>query len=285
MNRLRGWIARNELKIALWMMFLLTWSIELGYASRLPIRIPFPVYLLVGYGFGFSAILITGITQGKKAIIALLRRFLIWRVGWKWYLAALAIYPMVFLAAALLNSLITNQPLDFSQVFARQILPAKANLAALVLPFFFFDALTNGEEIGWRGYVLPRLQARRGALAASLSIGLIWGFWHLPKYLDASFQVFALFMVKTMIDSVLYTWLYNNTGGSLLLTTLLHAAGNTAGVFLPVRFAGPGGDVNLLVLLVALELVAALGVIAATGSQRLSRKAAKQVHPGRPVAA
>lgn len=285
MKRLRGWFAQNDLKIALWMMFLLTWTIELGYAGRLPVGVAFPVYLLLGYGFGISAILMTGITQGRKAIGALLKRFLIWRVGWVWYLAALAIYPAVFLSAALLNSLISGQPLDFSQVFARQILPVKGSLAALILPFFLFDALTNGEEIGWRGYVLPRLQARRGALAASLILGLIWGFWHLPKYLDVPIQVFALFMVKTMIDSLLYTWLYNNTGGSLLLTTLLHAAGNTAGVFLPVRFAGAGGDVNVLVILVALELVVALGIVAATGSQRLSRKAVKQVHPGRPVAA
>jgi len=94
--------------------------------------------------------------------------------------------------------------------------------------------VTNGEEIGWRGYVLPRLQAKHTALAASLILGVIWGFWHLPKFLSHWNTVsFAWFMVHTLAGSVLYTWMYNGTKGSLLLVTLFHASANTAGMFVP----------------------------------------------------
>ena len=106
----------------------------------------------------------------------------------------------------------------------------------------------NGEEVGWRGYVLPRLQAKYNALVSSLIVGVIWGLWHIPKFLaPGNTSPFGWFMIKVIADAVLYTWLYNNTKGSLLLATLFHAAGNTAGVFLPVTTTVTGNNVNTLI--------------------------------------
>ena len=69
--------------------------------------------------------------------------------------------------------------------------------------------------------MLPRLQAKHSALASSLILGLVWGFWHLPKYLAPDYSgSFALNMVKFLTEAILYTWLFNNTRGSLLLTTV-----------------------------------------------------------------
>jgi membrane protease YdiL (CAAX protease family) len=144
---------------------------------------------------------------------------------------------------------------------AYDIFGASANLPVLVIPFFVIDFLTNGEEMGWRGYVLPRLQAQHSALVSSLIVGAIWGFWHLPRFLAPdNTGSFLLMIVKTLADAVIYTWLYNNTRGSLLLTTILHAAGNTAGVLLPMANTLSGANMEVYITAIVLLIIAAVTV-------------------------
>ena len=220
----------------------------------------------------------TWLTLGKEGVIALLKRFLIWRVGWKWYLVAFLLYPAIMVSAVLLNAALSYTPIDFREVFAHKIFGPSANLLVFIVPFFLFDAIANGEEIGWRGYVLPRLQAKHNALVSSLILGVIWGFWHFPKFLaPGNDSSFALFMVKVMADAILYTWLFNNTKGSLLLTTLFHASGNTAGVFLPIVNTVTGSNTSTLILQVLLQIAVAIVVVMIAGSERLSRTGSVQV--------
>ena len=93
-----------------------------------------------------------------------------------------------------------------------------------------FPGSALGEELGWRGFVLPRMQARHSALKASLLIGILWGPWHLPLWLTGTeshpISLYPAFVVAVIASSVFYTWLYNNTGGSLLIVVLYHAASN-----------------------------------------------------------
>jgi membrane protease YdiL (CAAX protease family) len=140
------------------------------------------------------------------------------------------------------------------------------------------DFIANGEEIGWRGYVLPRLQAKYGALTSALILGVIWGFWHLPKYLTHWDTVaFAWFMVHTTMVSVLYTWLYNGTKGSLLLVTLFHAASNATGVFMPMANTVSSGNMGAYIIFILLEMAAAIIIVIVTGPERLSRTEPMQV--------
>lgn len=169
-------------------------------------------------------------------------------------------------------------PIDFNTVMAHKIFGASADLLLFIVPFFFFDALTNGEELAWRGYVLPRLQAKHSALVVSLILGVIWGFWHFPRYLaPGNTAPFSWSMLKVLADAILYTWLYNNTGGSLLLVTILHAAGNTAGAFLPMANTMSGENLGTLLVVIALEFVIAAIVTIYAGSERLSRTEPKQM--------
>ena len=93
----------------------------------------------------------------------------------------------------------------------------------------------NGEEIGWRGYALPRLQNRYQALYSALVLGLVWAVWHIAIYVTRMNPVvFAWYIVGVIAKSVLITWAYNGSQGSLLLAALYHAAWNTAGIFLPI---------------------------------------------------
>ena len=150
--------------------------------------------------------------------------------------------------------------------------------AAIFLGFSIFPGSALGEEIGWRGYALPRLQARRSALSASLIIGPIWALWHLPLWLTGAPGrtpiLYAAFVVSAFALSVLLTWVYNSTGGSLLLVVLLHATIN-----LPIRllYDSLGSRVTVPVLLYfGLTVVAAIVVVIVAGPKHLSRKHRKQ---------
>lgn len=281
MNQMTAFLKHHSLVIGIVLMFALTWPIDLANSGILPFKVPFLVYLTLGYGFIFASLLMTGLTLGKEGLVTLLKRFLLWRVGWKWYLALL-IMPVLILAGVLLNAALTQTPLDFSTAYAHKIFGPSANLLVFVIPFFLVDALTNGEEIGWRGYVLPRLQARHSALTSALLLGVVWAFWHLPKFLSHWDTVtFAWYIVDTTAKSVLLTWLYNNTKGSLLLTTLCHAAWNTAGVFLPTATTVTNANSGAFIITVLLEVLVMVVIIVLAGPQRLSRTESVQVQASR----
>jgi membrane protease YdiL (CAAX protease family) len=278
MNTVTAFLKRHSLAMGLLLMFAFTWPIDLANSGLMPFQFPFLVYLFLGWGIVFAALLMTWLTLGRSGVISLLKRYLLWRVGWRWYLAAFFLLPILILGGVYINAALTGVPPDYSSVMAYKIFGASANLPLLVVPWFLYEIVTNGEEIGWRGYVLPRLQAKYTALAASLILGVIWGFWHLPKFLSHWNTVsFAWFMVHTLAGSVLYTWMYNGTRGSLLLVTLFHASANTAGMFVPMANTVSNENMGTYVIYVLLEVLAALIVVLVTGPERLSRTQAKQV--------
>jgi uncharacterized protein len=278
MKQLTSFLKRYSLICGIVLMFLLTWPIDLANSGVLPLHFPFIVYLFLGWGFVFAALIMTGLTLGKTGVVTLLKRYLLWRVGWKWYLVAFLLAPAIFISAVWLNAALTQQPVDFSTIMAHKIFGSPANLAVFILPFFLVDLFSNGEEIGWRGYVLPRLQAKYSALTATLILGVIWSFWHLPKFLSHwNTLSFAWFTLQTMAFAVVLTWLYNNTRGSLLLTGLCHASANTAGLFLPMASTASGNNMNAYITIVLIEVVVAIAITVIAGPERLSRREPKQV--------
>jgi membrane protease YdiL (CAAX protease family) len=280
MNQTISLLKRHSLLIGIVLMFLLTWPIELSSSSILPFRVPFIVALLVGYGITFAALLMTGLTLGKDGLIALLKRFLIWRVRWKWYLAAFLLQPALIALGVYGNAALTGTAPDFSTVMAHKIFGGSANLWLFVLPFFLVDFITNGEEMGWRGYVLPRLQAKYNALISTLILGVIWGLWHLPKFLSHwSILSFGWFMLHILASSVILTWLYSSTRGSLLLVTIMHASANTAGVFFPTAGTVSSENMGAYIGYVLCQVIVALIVIALTGPEHLSRQAETNMKP------
>jgi uncharacterized protein len=278
MKKTTDFLKRHPLVIGILLMFALTWPIDLANSGILPIQFPFIVYLFLGWGFVFAAAIMTGLTLGRDGVVTLLKRYLQWRVGWRWYLAAFLLPPALIALAVYIHAAFTGTSPDFSTVIAYKIFGESAYLPLFILPFFLIDLIANGEEIGWRGYVLPRLQAKHGALTSTLILGVIWGFWHLPKFLSHWNTVtFAWFMAHTIVVAVLYTWLYNGTKGSLLLAALFHAGSNTAGVFMPMANTVSSENMGEYIIYVLLEVVTAVIIILATGPERLSRTAPKQV--------
>jgi membrane protease YdiL (CAAX protease family) len=277
---LSDFIKRHDLLLGIFLMFALTWPIDLALAAEsrgmLPFNIPFAIAMSVGYGFVAASLIMTGLTKGKSGIFALLRRYLIWRVGMGWYLVALGLYPLIYLVAIGLHILLGGQTPDITDSMAYQLFGPATSLL-FVIPFLLFNMLVNGEEIGWRGYVLPRLQWRYNALVSSLIIGVIWTTWHIPKFLVAGYDTpLGWYLLMTMARAVLFTWVYNGTGGSLLLVTIFHAAINTAYVFLPVAPHGVGQE-QIYMIAVVTECIVALVVTLVAGPSKLSRTLPPQV--------
>lgn len=118
----------------------------------------------------------------------------------------------------------------------------------------------------WRGYALSRLLARHNALTASLILGPVWAAWHLPKFTlagtvgSAHAYPFWVFVVQTTAFTVLITWAYVHTRGSLLIATLFHAASNTAALCLPIIARG-----RAMFIMAGLECLLALAIVFVTG--------------------
>ncbi len=277
MNRFRSVCQRHSLVIGILLMFLFTWPIDLSNSGLMPFKVPFILYLFLGWGFILAAVLMTWLTLGGVAVGQLLRRYLKWRIHWTWYLALL-LMPAAAILGVFLNAALTGVPADFSKVMADQLRPPGFSRLAFILPFFLTDLISNGEEIGWRGYVLPRLQAKHTVLAASLMTGVIWGLWHIPKFLTHwDWAYFALFMLDTIAKAVFLAWIYNGTGGSLLLVAMAHAAWNTTGIFIPVASTVSAENLGALAMRVVVEIIFVGVIVVSAGLAALPQTTPKQV--------
>jgi membrane protease YdiL (CAAX protease family) len=273
-----GLLQRHAVLFGFVLMFVCTWPIDLwaaaGSHGLVSVTIPPFLPILVGYGFVIAALTMTVIVDGRAGVGALLRRYLVWRFGLLWYAVVLLGPFAVDLAGIGIDVLLHGTVPAFDEPFIFRIVGPSLGLVVALPVFFVFDALTNGEEIGWRGYALPRLQARHSALVASLVIGVVWAVWHYPKFLnagnDAHHYPFWLFLLGIVANAIIYTWVFNSTGGSLLAVTLLHAGVNTSVLCLPVLPAVTG-DNSVTVITIILRCVIAVAIVAIAGPARLTR--------------
>jgi membrane protease YdiL (CAAX protease family) len=197
---------------------------------------PRPVYPPFTLVSGFLAFLgtfapslvalgITARSEGRAGVRALLRPMFQWEVGARWYLFAIAYLPAIKLSVALAHRVITGAWPRFG------VEPWFLITAAILIS----TPVQGGEEVGWRGYALPRLAERLGYARASVVLGLIWSTWHLPIFFipgaDKYGQSFPVWTLQVVGLSIAITWLYAHTKGSLLLTMLMHSAVNqTVGI-------------------------------------------------------
>jgi len=248
--------------------YALAWWIWILYAFG--ITFLGPIFAL---GPFLAAIIVTALTGGKAGLKALLIRMVRWRVGLGWYAVALLLPVAVYLFAVSLNILFG----------ARASTAEQFGSWYLIFPLFAYSLLfplsgAFGEELGWRGYALPRVQTRLWALSAALVIGVIQTAWHLPLFMiDRSTSPVPL-IVGYMGLGILATWVFNNTRGSVLMTMLLHASFNTNAGFFGQMFAG-ADLVRMGWLLAAGWCVAAIVVVVMAGPNHLSRKHRKQEEP------
>lgn len=252
--------------------FVLSWAIwiplTLSHYAVWPLTIPEGVSAIVRLlGVlmpGVAAVLLTSRAGGGSAVKRLLSRFAIWRVGWRWWAAAILVQPVLLgLTALIHNSLGADDP----------IRPVPfAGWGTLIANFIFLTLASLGEETGWRGVALPGLQARRSAVASSLVLGLVWATWHLPFWIllgtteQFGLGYYALNYLGFVPLTFFVTWFFNHSRGSLLLPVVFHVVFNMVNVaWLPVTSSVPG-----YMLLIAAEWLVALLLV-------------RRMEPGSPV--
>ncbi len=161
---------------------------------------------------GFTMAAVTGGFTHVKSLLAATFR---WKVNPIWYVAAIGLPFATQLVSVLLN------PLFGSALPAWGNIPPIMEILPMVALFAIFSG-PLGEEIGWRGFALPKLLETHSALAASLILGSVWAVWHLPLILVGDFTAYGSIM--PVIAAIVFTWVFQNSRGSVLLAILMHAS-------------------------------------------------------------
>jgi uncharacterized protein len=204
---------------------------------RSPIGVSASIVIACFVGPFLSAFIMTGITEGRAGIGRLLRRFVLWQVGLGWYLLALIGVP----AIAVLGAIVLPGGLASFQGLTSLVPP----MPWLILIVYVLFHGPLGEEPGWRGFALPRLQQLHGPLVGSLILGPLWALWHLPMFwvpawnLPPTLLNIVLFVISAIAFTIVMTWVFNNTKGSLLIAILVHATFDTTFVILNLLFPAP----------------------------------------------
>ena len=209
-------------------------------------------------GPAIAAFVVTALVWGGEAVRDLFARMGHWRMPLRWWSATFS--PLAFVAVALAVAAATDTLPSWSD-FGRY-----SGLSAIgVVPVAVIVVLTTfGEETGWRGFALPLLQRRYGALAAALLVTPIWALWHLPYFFTVTtYRGFAPvgyvgFVFGLGCGSIVLTWLYNGTGGSILACAIWHGLYNletgTAAATSTIQAVTTACVYVLAFLLVGLEL-------------------------------
>jgi uncharacterized protein len=207
-----SWI-RNHRIIAFFVLaYAFSWWVMPLYALGLW---PDPEFMPIGPLA--AAVVVIALAEGKAGFRDLGTRIVRWRVPWYWYAVALGLPLAVRFLMALINVRQGGAPA-----------PAWPELAWGAFAMAFLVRLVNpmdgplGEEPGWRGFAVPRLQERRSPLVSAVILGILAAGWHLPLILIGDLGVVGL--VGTFAITIVYVWLFNHARGSVLLTLLFHSA-------------------------------------------------------------
>lgn len=205
-------------------------------------------------GTVIAAIVAQAYESGKTGLRGLWQRSTHWRVGWRWYGIMLGILSIIFLPMVIYG--LVKAPIPT----AGQV----STVLMMFVPMFLYTFLASGmEEPGWRGYLLPSLQARMSAKRASVIVAIVWGIWHWPVFLPIYMNTLsslggvpqaiitiltqlALYTVGSMMsEALIYTWLYNRTG-SAFLCILYHVVHNNAATYMLMLFPNIGPMIPML---------------------------------------
>jgi membrane protease YdiL (CAAX protease family) len=211
----------------------------------------FPLFALIGfigaYGPSITAIIISKICKGPGSIKKLLKKTLLWKVQIKWYFFIL-IAPVVILTISVIGGSIL---LGFS--------PGGIDVLAGLKVFFPYILVAlpfgpMGEELGWRGYLLPELLKKHTPIVSSLILGVIWTFWHIASFgypgaaIPSVFEVNAwtifLYLGNIVGATFLFTFIYLKTKGSVLVAILFHAAFNASSTIVYTAFPSLASNVS-----------------------------------------
>ncbi len=252
----RNWAARHDLVLYFVLAYLLSWALW-------PLVILNPTSSpLVPFGPLIAAVIVALLAGGRHELWALLRQLGRWRVHPLWYVIAL-LGPFVLAGLTAALAVAAGAPVRGTGDYTNWRAITFLFLSTVIIVGLF-------EEVGWRGFALPRLQLRLNAIWAALVLGVLWALWHLPELIsDPTGQRPPVqFLLWALALSVIFSWLYNSTNGSLPIVIICHAAIDTAGRFMLPEFVGDGYQL-VWWFMVALYVLVAVIVILVAGPKRL----------------
>ena len=215
-----------------------------------------PVFLLGVFAPAIVSLALTARAEGGEGVRRLVARIGRWQVDGRLYLFAVGYMAALRLTAALIQRAATGAWPRFGDT------PLLLMLGALLVSTW----VQAGEEIGWRGYALPRLAKHIGLSAASMILGVLWASWHLPlffmQHTDSLGQSFPLYLTYVVALSVAMAWLYWKSDGSLLLVMLMHGANNQTRNIVPSAVPSAADALTLSTYLPAWLTVTLLWVAA-----------------------
>jgi uncharacterized protein len=262
--------------------FAFTWALWVPAALEargLISPLPVPATFLGAFGPLVAAVVVTALESGRAGLRSLLDRIVRWRVAPVWYGVAILGPIVLMLAAIALHVVLGGQSPSLGLLIGA--LPT-----LLIYIVYMMLTVALGEEVGWRGYALPALQARYSALIASLILGVMWALWHLPVFFNPdtfySNLPFGLWLAYLIPFAVLITWVFNSAGGSVLMAMFFHAVLNASGELwktIPEYSVKPSTAAEAVAVNVHTNFmgaiilwVSAIVVVLVYGSRNLSRR-------------
>jgi membrane protease YdiL (CAAX protease family) len=240
-GKVRSWIDRHRLVSFLVITYSFTWSVQAAILAT-GMEPTWTLSILIGFGaFGPPVGAGVVVWASGGSLRKWLSQVVRWRIGARWWAAAIFL-PLLILAVGSALFVAFGGPIDLESF----------PFVGVYIFVMAWGIVWGGgqEELGWRGFMLPLLQEKYSALVSSLIVGVAWAFWHLPLLLNAntthggwSLSQQAIWMVTILTGSVLWTWMYNSTEGSVLAVAVFHAGINAMGVFHPadMEALAPGG--------------------------------------------
>jgi CAAX protease family protein len=246
----RNTLRRYDPLVFFLMTLALTWVVWIPRAMGFPVGVVGRLWTWIP---AITALVCAALLYGRAGVRDLGRRLVRWRVQWWWYPVVL-VGPLVFSLIAAGIAMLLGQPWPAVRPVALTLsVPA---LALTFLILMITDGL--GEELGWRGYLLPRLLSRYRAIPASLILGLGWWLWHLPLIWTAGAaiedQPLWLLLADLLAKSLIFTYVFLGTQGSVLFAIMLHASTN---LFVVLPAVGPDGAMTLPLVALVLKVVLA----------------------------
>ncbi|MFL0249287.1 CPBP family intramembrane glutamic endopeptidase [Clostridium neuense] len=230
---IKGYIKNHEIISFIFLTFLFSWIIwGILYCSSIDIvnnviyKSHMSIFICLGaFAPSSMSIILTGFLYKKKGLKALLTRLTKWRYNLIYYLIAVFYWiASLYISYLICKFFGSKGEITFTNVKTYYILEGFMITLLLGGPL--------GEEIGWRGFLLPRLQKKLNPFYSSIVLGIIWSCWHLPLFFIAGTDQygvpFLLFIMTTIINTIIITWIFNRTNGSLIFPILFHTCNNIA---------------------------------------------------------
>jgi len=259
MSMMASLLSRHVLVSFFILAYAVTWLGAIPYALG-----AFPVPMLA-FGPFVAALVLASVTGGWPRARSLLMRIVQWRVGIRWYALAL-LPPLAIAVAATCANVLFGAPAPSRDIVLHS-LPALSRSSPSRCSSHY---VAMGEELGWRGFALPRLFDNYPPLMASLILGILVAGWHTPLFVTGLYSQVPLRVMFIVATIILYALIANGTGGSVLLAMLFHAALNAGAEFTFAWFSG--ADLDRVVALYSVAGVAAALVAAVLAGPSLVRR-------------